>query len=89
LGKSFDLSAAVVNTAARRRNQGAAETVFSLAERQDRMSKNEKPESKRARSEREKEAERRAREKALDDALRDTFPASDPVAPSEPAPSRE
>jgi hypothetical protein len=83
------LSAAIVNTAADARNHRAAETVFSSAERQDRMSKNEKSERKPARSEREKEAERREREKALDEALRDTFPASDPVAPIEPAPSRE
>jgi hypothetical protein len=40
------------------------------------------------------DAARRAREKALDQALEDTFPASDPVAasepgPTEPAPSRK
>ena len=33
------------------------------------------------------DAARRAREKALDQALEDTFPASDPVAAIEPAPS--
>jgi hypothetical protein len=33
------------------------------------------------------EAARRAREKALDKALEDTFPASDPVAASEPGPT--
>ena len=37
------------------------------------------------RRERADTAKRRAREKALDKALEDTFPASDPVATSEPA----
>jgi hypothetical protein len=37
----------------------------------------------------EEDAARRAREKALDKALEDTFPASDPVAATEPAPSRK
>jgi len=32
---------------------------------------------------------RRAREKALDKALEDTFPASDPVATTEPAPRED
>ena len=39
-----------------------------------------------ARSARDRDDERCAREKALDEALEDTFPASDPVALSEPAP---
>ena len=53
------------------------------------MSKKGKSGRKPARSERDGEAARRAREKALDDALENTFPASDPVAPSQPAPTRD
>jgi hypothetical protein len=53
------------------------------------MSENDKSRRKPARTERDRNAERRAREKALDEALKDTFPASDPVAPVEPAPSRD
>ena len=53
------------------------------------MSKNEKADRKPAGSERNKDAKRRDREKALDDALEDSFPASDPVSPSAPAPTRE
>jgi hypothetical protein len=36
-----------------------------------------------------KDAKRLAREKALDRALEDTFPASDPVAATEPAPGED
>jgi hypothetical protein len=36
-----------------------------------------------------KRADRSPRERALDQALEDTFPASDPVAMSEPAPDAE
>jgi hypothetical protein len=36
-----------------------------------------------------KDAKRLAREKALDRALEDTFPASDPVATTEPAPPED
>jgi hypothetical protein len=53
------------------------------------MSNNEKSDRKPVPSDRDKEAERRAREKALDKALEDSFPASDPIAQSEPAPSRD
>jgi hypothetical protein len=53
------------------------------------MSNNEKSGGKPARSEHDRDAERFAREKALDEALEDTFPASDPVAPLEPAPARD
>ena len=49
------------------------------------MSKNEKSDRKPTHSERDKE-ERRAQEKALDKALEDSFPASDPIAPSQPTP---
>ena len=35
------------------------------------------------------DVKRREREKALDQALEDTFPASDPVAATEPAASEE
>ena len=35
------------------------------------------------------DAKRRKREKALDKALEDSFPASDPISPSAPAPTRE
>lgn len=35
---------------------------------------------------REEDARRREREAALDEALKDSFPASDPVAPTEPGP---
>jgi uncharacterized protein len=34
----------------------------------------------------EEEARRREREAALDEALKDSFPASDPPAPTEPGP---
>ena len=53
------------------------------------MSKNEKSGRKPGGAEHDREAERRGREKALDEALEDTFPASDPVARSQPAPSRD
>ncbi len=39
--------------------------------------------------ERKEEAERRKREKALDQALEDSFPASDPPARVEPGPAKE
>ena len=35
---------------------------------------------------REEDARRREREAALDEALKDSFPASDPAAPTEPGP---
>jgi hypothetical protein len=50
------------------------------------MSKNEKSGRKPTPSEHDKKAERRAQEKALDKALEETFPASDPIAPSQPTP---
>jgi nicotinate phosphoribosyltransferase len=50
---------------------------------------NEKSGRKPARSARERDDGRCAREKALDKALEDTFPASDPVALTEPAPTRD
>jgi hypothetical protein len=52
------------------------------------MSKNEKSGRKLGGAEHDREA-KRAQDKALDDALEDTFPASDPIAPSQPAPSRD
>lgn len=48
-----------------------------------------KPANSEAERGQDQDAERRAREKALDRALEDTFPASDPVAPLEPAPDRD
>jgi hypothetical protein len=50
------------------------------------MSKDEKSGRKPTPSEHDKKAERRAQEKALDKALEETFPASDPIAPSQPTP---
>lgn len=47
------------------------------------MSKNEKSDRKPGGTEHDREA-KRSRDKALDDALEDTFPASDPVSPSQP-----
>jgi hypothetical protein len=38
-------------------------------------------------AEREERERRRRQEEALDEALRDTFPASDPVAVEQPAPA--
>jgi hypothetical protein len=46
-----------------------------------------KPSGRPPAPEEDEDAARRAREKALDKALEDTFPASDPVASIEPAPS--
>jgi hypothetical protein len=48
------------------------------------MSKNEKSERKPGAAEHDRDAERRHREKALDKALEDSFPASDPISPSQP-----
>jgi hypothetical protein len=48
-----------------------------------------KPAGREHAQEEEDAAARRAREEALDKALEDTFPASDPVAATEPAPSRK
>ena len=53
------------------------------------MTERGKSRRKPARDQNDRDAERRAREKALDEALEDTFPASDPVASSEPAAKRE
>jgi len=53
------------------------------------MSNADRTDRKPAEEKRDREADRRAREKALDKALEDTFPASDPVAPIQPAPTRE
>jgi hypothetical protein len=49
------------------------------------MNATKKARDKPASSKHDRGAERRAREEALDKALEDTFPASDPVASSEPA----
>jgi hypothetical protein len=57
-------------------------TTTRPPERSDQPAKNERDKSA-------KKAKRPAREKALDQALEDTFPASDPVAASEPAPAKE
>ena len=48
------------------------------------MSKNEKSGRKPDGAEHDRVAERRSREKALDEALEDSFPASDPTSPSQP-----
>ena len=53
------------------------------------MNETEKARDKPARTEQDGDAKRRAREKALDKALEDSFPASDPVSPSAPAPTRD
>jgi hypothetical protein len=53
------------------------------------MSKAEQARDKPTRTEHDRDAKRRDREKALDKALEDSFPASDPVSPSAPAPTRE
>jgi hypothetical protein len=72
-----------------RREHWRTAAVFLIEERQDPMSNADQTGGKPAKDKRDREAERRAREKALDKALEDTFPASDPVAPAEPAPSRD
>jgi hypothetical protein len=59
------------------------------AERQDPMTETEKLRDKPASTKEDRDAKRRDREKALDKALEDSFPASDPVSPSAPAPTRE
>jgi len=99
-GKSFDLAAALVNTARRQPREWCPDPPRSgtlalrnrfpaSGKREDAMNKkNEKAARKPARDERD-QSDRRAREKALDQALEDTFPASDPVARSEPAPGRD
>jgi hypothetical protein len=58
-------------------------------ERQDPMNETEKARDKAARTEHDREAKRRERDKKLDKALEDSFPASDPISPSAPAPTRE
>jgi hypothetical protein len=64
--------------------------VSCQGKREDAMNeKKDRARRKPADAERDRENERRAREKALDQALEDTFPASDPVAQSEPAPNRD
>jgi hypothetical protein len=71
------------------RNFCPTATVFTANERQDPMNETEKARDKPARAEHDREAKRREREKALDKALEDSFPASDPISPSAPAPTRE
>jgi hypothetical protein len=103
LRQSFDLGATIVNTrapgsrdtlqrpepcvgrivffpTAKGRNPMTS-TTTRTPEQPDQQAKNE-----RDKSEKEK---RPAREKALDQALEDSFPASDPVAMSQPAPAEE
>jgi hypothetical protein len=53
------------------------------------MNETEKARDKPAGTERDKDAKRRDREKALDKALEDSFPASDPISPSAPAPTKD
>jgi hypothetical protein len=72
-----------------RRNICAAAIVFTAAERQDPMNETEKARDKPTRPKDERDAQRREREKALDEALEDSFPASDPISPSAPAPTRD
>jgi hypothetical protein len=79
-----------------RRNICAAATVFTgsrtflpATERQDPMNQTEKARDKPAGTEHDRDTKRREREKALDKALEDSFPASDPISPSAPAPTRE
>jgi hypothetical protein len=52
------------------------------------MNETDKARDKPARTEDERKAKRRD-DKALDKALEDSFPASDPISPSAPAPTRE
>jgi hypothetical protein len=62
--------------------------VFLLSRKEKPMTaRTRKPSGRPPAPEEDEDAARRAREKALDKALEDTFPASDPVAPIEPAPS--
>jgi hypothetical protein len=98
-GKTFDLAVALVNTARSRPAERCLDPLRSgtLAlpnrfpvggKRKDAMNEKEhKARRKPAGAERAGDSKRRAREKALDQALEDTFPASDPVAAIEPAPS--
>jgi hypothetical protein len=61
----------------------------ALTERQDPMNETEKARDKPASTERDRDAKRRERDKKLDKALEDSFPASDPISPSAPAPTRD
>jgi hypothetical protein len=63
------------------------QSFLPSVERQDPMNETEKARDKPASSER--EAKRRERDKKLDKALEDSFPASDPISPSAPAPTRD
>ena len=100
--KSFDLGAVVVNTAAfavrkffrdaartpkKQEQLGRRNRFYPAAERQDPMNETEKAREKPTSTER--EAKRRERDKKLDKALEDSFPASDPISPSAPAPTRD
>jgi len=53
------------------------------------MTETEKARDKAASTEHDRDAKRRKRDKALDKALEDSFPASDPISPSAPAPTRD
>jgi hypothetical protein len=53
------------------------------------MTETEKVRDKPAGTEEDRDAKRRDREKALDKALEDSFPASDPISPSAPAPTKD
>jgi hypothetical protein len=53
------------------------------------MNETEKARNKPAGAEHDRDAKRRQRDKALDKALEDSFPASDPISPNAPAPTRE
>jgi hypothetical protein len=53
------------------------------------MTETEKLRDKPASTKEDRDAKRRDREKALDKALEDSFPASDPVSPSAPAPTKD
>jgi hypothetical protein len=64
------------------RQEPMTSTTIRTPEQSDKQAKSERDKS-------EQKSKRAAREKALDQALADTFPASDPVAASEPAPAKD
>jgi hypothetical protein len=65
------------------------QSFLPSVERQDPMNETEKARDKPASTERDRDAKRRERDKKLDKALEDSFPASDPISPSAPAPTRD
>ena len=105
LRQSFDFTVAIVNTPGSRSRSGASRRNRNICVRsivssrnverqapmsaQPRRKRNPQPTRTRRPAKRDKRADRSARERALDRALEDTFPASDPVAASEPAPDAD